>query len=137
MSRTLSSRDSREPEGAHWCPPELVEFGWGHFSHHYSQQAPLGSLNTNKVQPEPSGQTEQTGGRDESDHHQQSSTSQGSEDGAETEDVEQVESTEEEGTEKTGESLDPDLMVTLCESPHRFLATLDDDLSLDLPSVPM
>ena len=135
MSRTLSSRDSREPEGAHWCPPELVEFGWGHFSQQYSQQAPLGSLNTNKVQPEPSGQTEQTGGRDESDHHQ-SSTSQDSEDGAETEDVEQVESTEE-GTEKTGESLDPDLMVTLCESPHRFLATLDDDLSLDLPSVPV
>ena len=32
---------------------------------------------------------------------------------------------------------DLSLMITLCESPHRLLATLnEDDMSLDLPSIP-
>ena len=118
--RALSCRESREPSGAHWCPPELVQYGWGHYtSQQASPQASL-SLHSNQVQPAPLGQTEQTEDREERGESEDQSSGQQSEE-----------------TEKTGESLDPEMMVTLCESPHRFLATLDDDLSLDLPSVPM
>ena len=127
ISRSLISRPDREPSSPHWCPAELVQYGWGHYNHSsqssQSSQSTQSSLVTNKVQPAPVCQPgEQT---DQTDHHLQSS-------GEETE-----EGTETPEAEKTDESLDPEMMVTLCESPHRFLATLDDDLSLDLPSVPM
>ena len=122
--RTLISRPGREPSSPHWCPAELVQYGWGHYNHYsQSSQSTHSSLVTNKVQPapvcQPGQQTDQT-------DHQLPSSGEEAEEGAETPEA-----------EKTDESLDPEMMVTLCESPHRFLATLDDDLSLDLPSVPM
>ena len=119
ICRALVSRPSKEPSSAHWCPAELVQYGWGHYT-----QPPLVILAANKVQPAPLEQPE-------SQHEAQSSAEE-RQDGAET-----PESTEKQEAEKIDESLDPEMMVTLCESPHRFLATLDDDLSLDLPSVPM
>ena len=122
ISRALISRPGREPSSPHWCPTELVQYGWGHYNSQYSQSA-HSSLVTNKVQPAPVCQPAQQ--TDQSDHQLQSSGEE-AEEGAETPEA-----------EKTDESLDPEMMVTLCESPHRFLATLDDDLSLDLPSVPM
>ena len=117
ICRTLIWRPSREPSSPHWCPPELVQYGWGHFT-----QPAQSTLKTNKIQPATLEQPEQT------DQSQQEVQSSGEE---------REEGAEKQVTEETGESLEPDMMVTLCESPHRFLATLDDDLSLDLPSVPM
>ena len=100
-----------------------MQYGWGHYtSHQASPQASL-SLHSNQVKPAPPGQTEQT---EENEEIEESGESEDQSSGQQSEE-----------TEKTGESLDPEMMVTLCESPHRFLATLDDDLSLDLPSVPM
>ena len=131
IRRTQIWRGRRESSSPHWCPSELVQYGWGHYSSQDSSPPPppapvrapsaQSRLTTNKVQPAPWAEKEP----------QVPSSGEESQEEAETRDVDQEEE------EKSDESLEPDMMVTLCESPHRFLATLDDDLSLDLPSVPM
>ena len=123
----------------HWCPAELVPYGWGHYSEGPSPGV-TGMVKSNQVQPAPVLQSElteenksqQSYGDNESEHndnHEKDLTDEPC--------IVTVEHTENDNVESVEASLDSAMMMTLCESPHRYLATLDDDLSLDLPSVPM
>lgn len=146
-----SSREGGEDSIQHWCPPDMIPFGWGHFNTRDMRavnmdnpgqcgenKSAIKSANQSvKVQPLKSSESDMA----EQAHMEEKEDVKSdivkierhSPVSIELRNVESKENTQSE--EKDESRSETELVVTLCESPHRLMATLDDDLSLDLPSM--
>ena len=137
--RAVKHRQTREGGERHWCSPELVPYGWGHYT---GSDVTETKVKSNQVQPVPATTTEDQTSLQSSREQQSEDLSDHKDDLGQEECIVTIEPGDDDDDDdddpgEAGGSLDSKMMETLCESPHRFLATLDDDLSLDLPSVPL
>ena len=134
------TREGGEGGERHWCSPELVPCGWGHYT---GSDVTETRIKSNQVQPAPVTLTEDQTSLQSSRVQQSEDLSDHKDNPGQEECIVTIEPGDDDDDDddddpgEAGRSLDSKMMETLCDSPHRFLATLDDDLSLDLPSVPL
>ena len=141
--RKCSSDSEDDSSGAvadHWVSPTLVRYGWGHYTDHDPNHHIPETINTRVKTVIGSNQVHPLNMSDTDIDNSNTSNNNDKDDderGAETVNVQIEAADPEQHPQPHKVSDDLSLMITLCESPHRLLATLDeDDMSLDLPSIP-